>query len=200
MNKKDRSEYVGRAYEIFSKAKNVYNELSSDQELSDSELSKTVEDAINNILDTIQAYLEERIPFEKIAKEIAFEEESLRLALENAENEPYELKRFVRKLRSSTGEYLQKSVSKSSLNLSGKSSDRFKSKGVAYLLWLISIFGWLGIHRFYLGKVGTGILWIFTGGMFYIGALYDLFALGGMVEQYNTKTELKTIRTNALNK
>ena len=73
-----------------------------------------------------------------------------------------------------------------------------KSKGVAYLLWLISIFGWLGIHRFYLGKIGTGILWIFTGGLFGIGSLIDLFTLGGKVEQYNTKQELKTIRTAAM--
>jgi TM2 domain-containing membrane protein YozV len=33
-----------------------------------------------------------------------------------------------------------------------------KSKSVAYVLWLISIFGWLGFHRFYLRKVGTGII------------------------------------------
>ena len=73
-----------------------------------------------------------------------------------------------------------------------------KSKVVAYLLWLISIFGWLGIHRFYLGKIGTGIIWIFTGGLFGIGSLIDLFTLGGKVEQYNTNQELKTIRTAAM--
>ncbi|HPA71867.1 MAG TPA: NINE protein, partial [Spirochaetota bacterium] len=38
-----------------------------------------------------------------------------------------------------------------------------KSKGIAYLLWLLSIFGWLGLHRFYIGKIGTGLIWIFTG-------------------------------------
>jgi len=32
-----------------------------------------------------------------------------------------------------------------------------KFKGVAYLLWLVSGFGWLGLHRFYLGKIGTGL-------------------------------------------
>lgn len=69
-----------------------------------------------------------------------------------------------------------------------------KSKGAAYFLWLISVFGWLGFHRFYLGKIGTGIIWIITGGCFGIGALIDLFTLGGQVEQYNTKEELKTLR------
>ena len=69
-----------------------------------------------------------------------------------------------------------------------------KSKGVAYLLWLLGIFGVLGFHRFYIGKIGTGILWFFTGGVLGIGALIDLFTLGGQVEQYNTNIELKRIR------
>lgn len=69
-----------------------------------------------------------------------------------------------------------------------------KSKVAAYLLWLISIFGLLGFHRFYLGKIGTGIIWIITGGVFGIGALIDLFTLGSQVDQYNTSQELKTLR------
>ena len=46
---------------------------------------------------------------------------------------------------------------------------------------LLSFFlGWLGIHRFYVGKVGTGILWLFTGGLFGIGNLVDfIMALVG---------------------
>lgn len=70
-----------------------------------------------------------------------------------------------------------------------------KSKGTAYLLWLLSIFGWLGFHHFYLGKIAKGIIWILTGGVFGIGSLIDLFTIGGAVENYNTKQELKTIRT-----
>lgn len=73
-----------------------------------------------------------------------------------------------------------------------------KSKGTAYLLWLISIFGWLGFHHFYLGKIGKGIIWILTGGVFGIGSLIDLFTLGGDVEQYNTNEELKIIRTASM--
>ena len=75
-----------------------------------------------------------------------------------------------------------------------------KSKGIAYLLWLISIFGWLGFQHFYLGKIGKGIIWILTGGVFGIGSLVDLFTLGGAVDNYNTKEELKTIRKNDLEK
>ena len=73
-----------------------------------------------------------------------------------------------------------------------------KSKGTAYLLWLLSIFGWLGFHHFYLGKIGKGIIWILTGGVFGIGSLIDLFTLGGAVDNYNTKQELQTIRTATL--
>ncbi|MCP4439295.1 MAG: NINE protein [Aureispira sp.] len=69
-----------------------------------------------------------------------------------------------------------------------------KSKGIAYLLWVVGFFGALGLHRFYLEKIGTGILWLFTGGLLGVGSLIDLFTLGGKVDQYNTNVELKTIR------
>ena len=59
----------------------------------------------------------------------------------------------------------------------------FKSKGVAYLLLIF--LGWLGVHRFYLGKVGTGILYFFTLGLLGFGLLYDLFTLGNQVDVYN---------------
>ena len=78
------------------------------------------------------------------------------------------------------------------------SEERMKSKGLAYVFWLLSIFGVLGFHRFYLGKIGTGLIWLFTGGVFGIGALIDLFTLGGQVDQINTNRELKTIRASAL--
>lgn len=69
-----------------------------------------------------------------------------------------------------------------------------KSKGVAYLLWLLSIFGWLGFHRFYLGKIGTGIFWILTFGVAGFGSLYDLFALGNAVDLYNKDVENEAFR------
>ncbi len=58
-----------------------------------------------------------------------------------------------------------------------------KSKAVAYLL--LFFLGLIGAHRFYLGKIGTGILYLLTAGVLGIGWLVDLFTLGGQVDTYN---------------
>jgi TM2 domain-containing membrane protein YozV len=61
------------------------------------------------------------------------------------------------------------------------------SKGMAFVLWLGCIFGFAGIHRFYLGRPWTGVLWLFTFGLFGIGQLVDLFRLPGLVDEENAK-------------
>lgn len=54
--------------------------------------------------------------------------------------------------------------------------------------WLLLVFlGYLGIHRFYMGKVGTGILWLLTAGLFGFGWLYDLWTLNGQVSEINAR-------------
>ena len=62
--------------------------------------------------------------------------------------------------------------------------------GIAYLLWLLSGFGALGFHRFYLGKIPTGLLWMITGGLFMVGSIYDLLTLPGQVQEANLRSAL----------
>jgi len=69
-----------------------------------------------------------------------------------------------------------------------------KSKGTAYMLWCISLCGFCGMHRFYLEKYGTGVLWVLTFGVFGIGTLIDLFTLGTQVDVYNGQQEMKEIK------
>lgn len=47
-----------------------------------------------------------------------------------------------------------------------------KSKTVALLLAIFV--GGFGAHRFYVGKTGTGIIYLFTGGLFCIGWIIDI--------------------------
>jgi TM2 domain-containing membrane protein YozV len=65
-----------------------------------------------------------------------------------------------------------------------------KNTLLAYLLWLLGGCGVLGLHRFYLGRWISGLIWLFTGGGFFIGALIDLFLIPSMVDIENISQEL----------
>lgn len=60
-----------------------------------------------------------------------------------------------------------------------------KSLGVAYVLWFF--LGFLGVHHFYLGKVGRGVGYLLTCGWFFIGLLIDLFTLPPQVQRVNAE-------------
>lgn len=58
------------------------------------------------------------------------------------------------------------------------------------LAWVFLTFlGIFGIHRFYLGKVFTGLLWLLSGGLFGLGYLYDLWTLNGQIDEANAKSK-----------
>lgn len=54
---------------------------------------------------------------------------------------------------------------------------------VAWLL--LGFLGYFGIHRFYLGKWMTGLLYLVTAGLFGFGWLYDLCTLNEQVDDLN---------------
>ena len=56
---------------------------------------------------------------------------------------------------------------------------------------LLTFLGALGIHRFYLGKWGTGLIFLFTGGLLGFGVLYDLWTLNGQVSEINQRETLR---------
>lgn len=60
-------------------------------------------------------------------------------------------------------------------NNAGYAAGRPKNKWVAFFLCLF--LGFFGAHKFYEGKVGMGILYLFTAGLFCIGWIVDLIVL-----------------------
>ena len=62
-----------------------------------------------------------------------------------------------------------------------------KSTGTSYLLWLLCLIGFFGIHRLYNGRIITGVIWLLTGGLLLIGQIIDLFLVPGMVDDANRR-------------
>lgn len=64
---------------------------------------------------------------------------------------------------------------------------RFKDGALNYnVAWvLLTFLGLLGVHRFYMGKWLTGVLWFFTGGFFLMGYLYDYWTLNSQISDCN---------------
>ena len=58
-----------------------------------------------------------------------------------------------------------------------------RSTFIAYMLLIF--LGVLGVHRFYCGKNGTGVLYLLTGGLLGIGVFVDLFLVPSMVANAN---------------
>ncbi|WP_043530305.1 TM2 domain-containing protein [Litchfieldella xinjiangensis] len=64
-----------------------------------------------------------------------------------------------------------------------QASLRFRPGPVNYsLAWILLTFlGIFGLHRFYMGKWLTGLLYLLTGGLFLLGVLYDFWTLNEQI-------------------
>jgi TM2 domain-containing membrane protein YozV len=62
-----------------------------------------------------------------------------------------------------------------------------RSYNVAWIL--LAFLGVLGIHRFYLGKWLTGLVWMLTAGLFLVGIVYDYWTLNDQVREVNARAD-----------
>ena len=72
-----------------------------------------------------------------------------------------------------------------------KADQKYQSGHYDYnLTWILQTFlGLFGIHRFYLRKPWTGLLWLLTGGLFLIGYAYDYCTLNRRINEQNLSLE-----------
>ena len=63
------------------------------------------------------------------------------------------------------------------------------------LLAIIGLVSIAGLHRFWLGQVGMGLLYLFTGGVFWIGTIIDIVNHRELAFKYNEEVA-RRIATN----
>ncbi len=66
---------------------------------------------------------------------------------------------------------------------------RFNEGPVDYsVAWLLQTFGGVfGLHRMYIGKWFSGLLYLVTGGLFLLGWLYDFWTLNDQITVINSR-------------
>lgn len=70
---------------------------------------------------------------------------------------------------------------------------RYEAGPINYdLAWiLLTFFGLFGAHRFYMGKWISGLLYLFTGGFFLMGYIYDYWTLNEQIDYSNRFAKYK---------
>ena len=65
---------------------------------------------------------------------------------------------------------------------------RFSAGKIDYnIAWILLTFlGVFGVHRFYMGKWISGIIWLITGGLFTLGYLYDFWTMNSQISEVNS--------------
>jgi TM2 domain-containing membrane protein YozV len=72
---------------------------------------------------------------------------------------------------------------------------RYDAGPVSYnVTWILLTFvGVFGIHRIYMGKYLTGLIYFLTGGLFLVGILYDYWTLNNQIAAANTPRTLEAV-------
>lgn len=76
---------------------------------------------------------------------------------------------------SNTSSNVNRNVNQNIIGGRGRRIGRWRNKWVAFFLCLF--LGFLGAHKFYEGRTGMGVLYLFTFGLFGIGWIVDLISL-----------------------
>ena len=184
-----------------SKYSELMEELNQQENYSESDLAVSIHDSIRNLSRKVEAYLKDQISMDKLIDEFVFEYDIIDGEMEIEKEASPKIKRLAKRLLFSYEDFIVKVGGKKKLTkLEKKEVLTYpkKSKGKAYLFWFVGFFGILGFHRFYLGRTGTGIGWLLTGGLMGVGAVYDLFALSKMVEEQNMYNELRAAKLKQL--
>jgi TM2 domain-containing membrane protein YozV/predicted Ser/Thr protein kinase len=62
---------------------------------------------------------------------------------------------------------------------------------LGYVLWCACAVGFFGIHRFYAGRYISGVVWLLTFGLLFVGQFVDLFLIPEMIHRANWETVMK---------
>ncbi len=68
---------------------------------------------------------------------------------------------------------------------------RRKETSITLVTALLGFLVVAGVHRFYLGQIGMGLLYFFTGGLCAIGTLVDLFNHKSLTYKFNETQALE---------
>ncbi len=60
---------------------------------------------------------------------------------------------------------------------------------LAWILLVIPFFGFFGLHRMYMGKWITGLIYMCTAGLLGFGVLYDFWTLNGQIDEINRQED-----------
>lgn len=68
-----------------------------------------------------------------------------------------------------------------------------KDPTLILILALLGLFGVAGIHRFMIGSIGLGIVYLLTAGLCFIGTIVDAINYKSLALEYNSKMIAETL-------